>query len=110
MRDFVKIFNNLNPLKSFTENCKADRNLAKPISINKLTPVRFSPAVKLINNIFDDFNNIYYYFLLSEVAFESYPGKKLNKKYFATNQLTWHFFIYYCFLLSGAVIESHPGK
>ena len=72
---FVKTFNSLNPLKFFTENCKTYRNLAKPVSISKLTPVRFSSSVKFINNIFDNFNNIYYCFLLSGAAIESHPGK-----------------------------------
>ena len=72
---FVKIFNSLNPLKCFTENCKTYRNLAKPVSITKLTPVRFSSSVKFINNIFNNFNNIYYCFLLSGAAIESHPGK-----------------------------------
>ena len=72
---FVKIFNSLNPLKSFTENCKTYRNLAKPVSVSKLTPVRFSFSVKFINNIFDNFNNIYYCFLLSGAAIESDAGK-----------------------------------
>ena len=72
---FVKTFNNLNPLKFFTENCKTYRNLAKPVSISKLTPVRFSSSVKFINNIFDNFNNIYYCFLLSGAAIESHPEK-----------------------------------
>ena len=65
MEDFVKIFNNLNPLKFFTENCKTYRHLEKPVSISKLTPVRFSFSAKFISNIFDNFNNIYYCFLLS---------------------------------------------
>ena len=72
---FVKIFNNLNPLKFFPENCKTYINLAKPVSIIKLTPVRFSSSVKFINNIFDNFNDIYYCFLLSGAAIESHPGK-----------------------------------
>ena len=38
----VKIFNSLNPLKCFTENCKTYRNLGKPVSISEITPVRFS--------------------------------------------------------------------
>ena len=50
----------LNPLNFFTENFKTYRNL-------------------------DNFNNIYYSFLLSGAAIESYPGQQLNKKYFAAN-------------------------
>ena len=65
----------LNPLKFFTENCKTYRNLAKPV-----TPVTFSFSVKFINNTFDKFNNIYYYFLMSGASIESHPGKLLNKK------------------------------
>ena len=69
----------LNPLNVFTENCKTYRNLAKPLSL-----VRFSFSVKFINNTFDKFDNIYH---CSGAAIESHPGKQLNKKYFATNQL-----------------------
>ena len=58
MANFVKIFNSSNPLKFFTENCKTYRNLAKPVSVSKLTPVRFFFSDKFINNIFDHFNNI----------------------------------------------------
>ena len=72
----------LNPLNVFTQNCKTYRNLAKPVSISKVTPVRFSFFVKFINNTFD---NIYYCFLLPGEAIESHPGKQLNKIYFATN-------------------------
>ena len=74
---------NLNPSKSFTENCKTYRNLANPVTS--------SLSVKFINNIFDKFNNIYYCFLLLGAAIKSNPGKQLNKKYFATNQLHWIF-------------------
>ena len=74
MGDFLEIFNSLNQL-SFTENCRTYRNLAKLVSFSKLTQVRFSFSVKLINNIFDNFNNIYYCFLLSEITIESHPGK-----------------------------------
>ena len=77
----------LNPLKVFTENCKTYRSLAKPVSVSKVPPIRFSFSVKFVNNAFDNFNNIYYYFLLSRAAIESHRGKLLNKKYFATNQL-----------------------
>ena len=77
---FVKILYCLNLLKVLTENCKTYRNLAKPPLIRKLTPVRISYSVKFINNIFHSFNKIYYYFLLSGAAIESYPGKLLNKK------------------------------
>ena len=31
----------LNPLKFFPENCKTYRNLAKPVSVSKVPPVRF---------------------------------------------------------------------
>ena len=72
----------LNPLKFFTENCKTYRNLAKPVSVSKLTPVRSPFFVKFINNTFD---NIYYCFLLSGEAIKSHSEKQLNKKYFATN-------------------------
>ena len=72
---FVEIFNSLNPVNVFTENCETYRNLAKPVSISKLTPVRFSSSVKFINNILDNFNNIYYCCLLSGAAIESHPGK-----------------------------------
>ena len=82
----------LNPLKVFTENRKTYRSLAKPVSVSKVPPIRFSFSVKFVNNAFDNFNNIYYYFLLSRAAIESHPGKQLNKKHFATNQLHWHFF------------------
>ena len=34
-----------------------------------------SSSVKFINNIFDNFDNIYYCFLLSGAAIESDPGK-----------------------------------
>ena len=71
----MKIFNSLNPLKVFIENCKTYRTLAKRVSISKLTPVKFSFSVKFINNIFDNFNNIYYCFLLSGAAIESRPRK-----------------------------------
>ena len=71
----MKIFNSLNPLKFFAENRKTYINLAKPVSIVQLTPVRFSSSVKFIDNIFDNFNSIYYCFLLSEGAIESHPGK-----------------------------------
>ena len=71
----MKIFNSLNPLKFFTENRKTYRNLAKPVSISKLTPVSFTASVKFINNIFDNFTNIYYCFLLSGAAIESHTGK-----------------------------------
>ena len=71
----------------FSENCKTYRNLAKPVSISKRTPVRFSFSVKFIYNTFDNFNNIYFCFLLSGAAIESRPEKQWNKKYFATNQL-----------------------
>ena len=80
MGDLWSIFNSLNPLKCFTKNCKTYRTPAKPVSISKLTSVRFSSSVKFINNIFDNFNNIYYFFLLSGAAIESHPGKQLNKK------------------------------
>ena len=50
----------LNLLKLFTENCKTYSHL-------------------------DNFNNIYYSFLLSGVAIESGPGQQLNKKYFPAN-------------------------
>ena len=50
-------------------------NLAKPVSISKPTPVKFSSYVKFINNIFDNFNNIHYCSLLSGAAIESHPGK-----------------------------------
>ena len=63
MENFVKIFNSFNPLIFFTENYKTYRNLAKPVSVSKLTLVRFSSSVKFINYIFDNFNNIYYSFL-----------------------------------------------
>ena len=72
---FVKTFNSLNPLKFSTESCKTYRNLVKPVSISKLTPVRFPSSVKFINNIFDNFNNIDYPLLLSGVAIESHSGK-----------------------------------
>ena len=75
MGDFVKIFNSLNPFKFFTENYKTYRNLAKPVSVSKLTPVRFSFSAKFINNIFDNFNNIDHWFLLSGAALESLTGK-----------------------------------
>ena len=42
----VKIFNGLDSLKLFTENRKTCRNLVKPVSISKLTPVRFISSVK----------------------------------------------------------------
>ena len=58
MGDFVKASNSLNPLIFFTENCKTYKNLAKPVSISKLTPIRFSSLVKFINDTFDNFNNI----------------------------------------------------
>ena len=54
----------LNTLKFFTENCKTYRNLAKPTSVSKLTPVRFYSSVKFINNIFGNFNNMYYFFIV----------------------------------------------
>ena len=72
---FMKIFNSLNPLKFFTGNCKTYGNLVKFVSVSKLTPVRFSSFLKFINNIFDNFNSIYYWFLLSGAAIESHPGK-----------------------------------
>ena len=60
----------------FTENCKTYRNLAKTVSVSKLTPVRYSSSVKFINNIFDKkFNNIYNCFLLSGAAIKRHPGK-----------------------------------
>ena len=49
--------------------------MTKPVSIGKLTPERFSFSLKFINNIFDNFNNIYYCFLLSGAAIENHPGK-----------------------------------
>ena len=73
--------------KVFTGNYKTYRNLAKPTSICKEIPVKLSFSVEFINNTFDNFNNIYYCFLLSEAAIEGYFGKQLNKNYFATNQL-----------------------
>ena len=76
----------LNPLKFFAENCKTYRNLSKSVTV-----ARFSFSVKFINNIFDKFSNIYYCFLLSGAAIESHPGKQLNKKYFAANQLHFIF-------------------
>ena len=85
----------LNPLKFFTGNCKTYRNLAKPVSVSKVPPVRFF-SLKFINNTFDHFDNIYYYFLLSRAAIESHPRKQLNKKYFATNQLHWQLLIESC--------------
>ena len=72
----------LYPLNLFTKNCKTYRNLTKPVSISKVTPARFSFFIKFINNTFD---NIYDCFPLSGAAIESYPGKRLNKKYFAIN-------------------------
>ena len=72
---FVKVFNSLSPLTFFTENYKTYRNLAKSVLVSKLTPVGFSSAVKFINNILDNFNNIYYCFLLSGAAIESHPRK-----------------------------------
>ena len=62
---------NLNPLNIFTENCKTNKNLAKPVK--PVTPVRFSFTVKFINNTFDKFNSTYYCFLLSGAAIESHP-------------------------------------
>ena len=44
--DVVKIFNGLDSLKLVTENRKTCRNLVKPVSISKLTPVRFISPVK----------------------------------------------------------------
>ena len=85
MRDF-----SLNPLNFFPENCKTYRNLAKPVSVSKIPLAKFF-SLKFINNTFDSFDNIYYYFLLSRAVIENHPGKQLNKKYFATNQLHWHF-------------------
>ena len=41
MGDFLNIFNSLNPLKFFTKHCKTHRNFAKPVSISKITPVKF---------------------------------------------------------------------
>ena len=77
----------LNPLIFFfPENCKN----SKPVAIRKETPVKklqTSFLVKFINNTFNNFNNVYYCFLLSGTAIESHPGKQLNKKYFATNQI-----------------------
>ena len=75
----------LNPLTFFTENWKTYRNLAKPASISKVTPVRFYFSVKFINNTFDNFNNIYYCFLLSGAAIVTHRGQQFNKKYFAAN-------------------------
>ena len=71
----MKIFNSLNPLEFFAENRETYRNLAKPLSIGKLTPVIFSSSVKVINKIFDNFSRIYYCFLLSGASFECHPGK-----------------------------------
>ena len=62
----------LNPLKVFTENSKTYRNLAKPVSVSKITPIRFSFSVKFINNTFDNFNNIYYCFILLEAALKAF--------------------------------------
>ena len=67
MGDFEKTFNSLNPFFY--------RNLAKPVSTVILIPVRFSFSIKFINNIFDNFNNIYYCFLLSGATLENYPEK-----------------------------------
>ena len=75
MGDFVKIFNSLNPLEFFPENRETYRNLAKPLSIGKLTPVRFSSTAKFINTIFNTFNSIYYCFLLPGASIKSHPGK-----------------------------------
>ena len=71
----MKIFNSLNPLEIFTENCKTYRNLAKSESVSKVTPVRSSSSVKFINSIFNNFNNIYNCFLLFGAAIERHPGK-----------------------------------
>ena len=85
----------LNPLNFFPENCKTYRNLAKSVSVSKVPPVSFF-SLKFINNTFDNFDNIYYYFLLSRAAIESHPGKQLNEKYFATNQLHWQLLLEFC--------------
>ena len=87
----MKIFNSLNLLKVFTENCKTYGNLAKPASISKLTLVKFSFSVKFINNFFGNFNNNYYCFLLSGATIKSHPGKKLNKKQFANLTVFFYF-------------------
>ena len=83
----------LNPLKFFTENCKIYTNLAKPVLVSKVPPVRFF-SLKFIYNTFNNFDN--YYSLLSRAAIESHPGKQLNKKYFATNQLHWQLLLEFC--------------
>ena len=64
-------FNDLNPSQLFKENSKAYRILTNPESISEVTTVRFYSSVKFFNNIFDDFSNIYYVFLLSGEAIES---------------------------------------
>ena len=70
----MKVLNNLNLLKFFTEtlNSKTYSNRTKPVSISKLTPLRFSSSVNFINSIFDNF---YYCFPLSGAATESCPRK-----------------------------------
>ena len=78
------------PLKFFPENCKTYRNLAKPVSVSKVPPVRFF-SLKFINNTFDNFDNIYYYFLLSRAAIESHPGKQLNKNILLQINFTGNF-------------------
>ena len=40
MEDF-----SLNPLNYFAENCTTYRNLAKPVSVGIVTPIRFSFSV-----------------------------------------------------------------
>ena len=63
---YVKIFSNSNPLKVFTKNCK---------NLQKYGKTKFYFSVKFINNIFDNFNDICYCFLLSGAVIESHTEK-----------------------------------
>ena len=63
---YVKIFSSLNPLKVFTKNCK---------NLQKYGKTKFYFSVKFINNIFDNFNDICYCFLLSGAVVDSHTEK-----------------------------------
>ena len=76
----------LNPLIFFKKTVKLQKS-GKTCNNQEINSIKISFLVKFINNTFNNFNNVYYCFLLSGTAFESHPGKQLNEKYFATNQI-----------------------